>query len=132
MAFPVGYELLHGQFGELFDWSEAQFWFCDRPTTFASEFAEILRAREPYRILRVERHHETFTPRHQPAHWHFTVYPVLRSLKSIARATLLAEPCATLQRFIASSPTHANYYNRVDVIFDPADGNCRAEQLREI
>jgi hypothetical protein len=85
MAFPVGYELLREHFGTSTDWSEARFYFCDHPTAFASEFARILRAREPYRIIRVERSAETHVPLYLPAHWHFTVYPVPHDLKSIAR-----------------------------------------------
>jgi hypothetical protein len=131
LAFPVGYELLREHFGTSPHWSEARFYFSDHPTTFASEFARILRAGVPYCILRVERRSETHVPSHQPAHWLFTSHPVPRHLKSIARAALVAESFATLQHFISSAPTHANYYNRRDVIFHPSEGTCRTEQLWE-
>ena len=131
MAFPVGYELLREHFGTSFNWSDARFSFCDHPTTFASEFTRILRAGEPYRILRFERRAETHIPSHLPAHWDFTVYPVPRNLKSVARTSLVAQSFATLRHFLASVPTHANYYNRCDVIFDPSERTCRTEQLWE-
>jgi len=131
MAFPVGYELLREHFGTLSDWSDVRFYFWDHPTTFASEFARILRVREPYRILRLERRSETHVPSHEPAHWRFTVYPVPRHLKSIARSALVAQSFDALRHFIATVPTHANYCNRIDVIFDPSEGICRAEQLWE-
>ncbi len=132
MAFPVGYELLREHLGTASKWPEARFYFCARPTTFASEFTRILRAGEPYRILRVERRSETHVPSYQPAHWHFTIYPVRRDLKSVARAALVAQSFATLQHFIASVPTHANYSNRCDVTFDPVEAACRTEQLWEL
>ena len=110
----------------------ARFYFWDYPTTFASEFTRILRAGEPHRILRVEHLTESHIPSHQPAHWRFTVYPVLRDLKSVARGALIAGSFTALRDFIARAPSHANYYNRTDVIFDPAEGTCRTEQLWQI
>ena len=132
MAFPVGYEILREYFGNVSQWSEARFYFSAHPTTFASEFANILRSREPYRILRLEHLAEAHVPSHSPAHWCFTVNPVPRDLKSVARATLVAYSFATLQHFITAAPIHRNYYNRVDVIFDPSEGTCKTEQLWEI
>jgi hypothetical protein len=132
MAFPVGYELLREHFSSSPHWREARFYFCDHPTAFASEFARILRDGEPYRILRVEHLTESHVPSHQPAHWHFSVYPVPRDLKSVAGAALVAWSFGTLRDFIARAPAHTNYYNRTDVIFDPAEGTCRTEHLWEI
>jgi hypothetical protein len=57
---------------------------------------------------------------------------VPRELKSIARAALVAQPFVAVRDFIARAPTHANYYNRIDAVLDPAEGECRTEQLWEI
>jgi len=132
MAFPVGYELLREHFGSTPRWSEARFYFCDSPTTFASKFAHILRSREPYRILRLEHRAEEHVFSHLPAHWCFTIYPVQRDLKNAARTALVDQSFATLHRFIATAPTHQKYSKSVDVILDPSDGTCRAEQLWKI
>jgi hypothetical protein len=107
-ARPVGFELLREHLGTASMWSGARFYFCDRPTTFASEFARILRAGEPCRILRLERRFQAYGPSHDPAHWHLTVHPGPRGFKSIGRLALVAQSFATLQHVIATVPTHAN------------------------
>jgi hypothetical protein len=85
LAFPFGYELLFKCFGHITNRDDARFHFCDKPTVWASQFAEILRCNEPYRILRIERMSESDIS----AHWSFTLYPVKRIVKSIARDALL-------------------------------------------
>ena len=129
MAFPVGYELLRECFGVSPHWADARFSFVAHPTTFASEFASILRAREPFRILRVEHRAERHAPSYQSAHWHFTVYPVPRRLKSIARRALLSGAVAGLLDFLTRAPSHDTYYDRNDALFDPAEGTCTISQL---
>jgi len=124
MAFPVGYELLRDHFGDLPQWPTTTFYFCAHPTTFASEFAAILRSGEPYRILRVEHLPHSHLRPGDPAHWHFTVYPVPRAFKSIARTALGSGPFASLHEFIRHVPAHPNYYNGTDVVFDPQSGAC--------
>lgn len=128
MAFPVGHELLQAHFSAAPRWPEATFYFDAYPTTFASEFTRILRDQERFQILRLEhgvRHRE------QIAHWIFTVYPVPRKLKSIARAALIAQSFPALHDFMSRCPSHRNYYNRCTVIFDPVEGTCSVEQLWE-
>lgn len=131
MAFPVGYELLREHFGDLPEWIGARFYFCAHPTTFASEFSRILRACEPYCILRIEHRMAEMPPSYLPAHWFFTVYPVPRDSKSGARSALCRGPFTTLRDFITCAPTHANYYNRTDVTFDPQSGTCSTTLLWE-
>ena len=128
MAFPVGYELLREHFGTSPHWPAARFSFTAHPTTFASEFARILRAQEPYCVLRVEHRTERHFSPYQPAQWHFTVYPVLRHLKSIARSALIGG-FAELRNFIARAPSHSDYYNRSDAFFEPVAGTCVTAQL---
>lgn len=132
LAFPLGYELLRTHFATSIPWSEARLWFKDYPTTFASEFAEILREQKPYRIFQVARCHQGYlsSPNNpRPAHWEFSSYPVLRELKSDARAVLVSAAFPQFLHFIKHSPTHDLYYNRCAVIFDPVAKSCQWEQL---
>jgi|GEM_PF-4558609 len=132
MAFPIGYELLREHFGDLPCWSGARFYFSAHPTTFASEFAQILRSHEPYRILRLEHRTGGHVPSYIPAHWHFTLDPVPRDRKSVARTALCAGPFAALREFITRAPAHATYYNRIDAIFDPEEGICTTQLLWKV
>ena len=132
LAFPVGFELLREHFGALLPWPEVRLSFLPHPTVWASEFAQILREGKPYCILRVERRSATEDPSPEPAHWHFTIYPVPRDLKSIARTALISAAAPPLRDFISRVPTYWTYYNRVDVIFDPTERTCRTDQLWEI
>jgi hypothetical protein len=132
LAFPVGYELLRDHFSTSRYLSESCFCFAAHPTTFASEFARILRERERYCVLRLEHSTKALNPADQATHWHFTLYPVLRGLKSIARAALVGQSFAALQDFVARAPVHWNYYNRCDAVFDPVEGRCNWELLWEI
>ena len=132
LAFPVGYELLRDHFGELPQWESARFYFAAHPTTFASEFAAILRAREPYRILRIEHRTATHVHFHIDAHWHFSVFPVRRELKSVARAALCGGSFEQLRDFVRCAPQQWNQYNRADAIFDPQEGITVADVLHEL
>jgi hypothetical protein len=129
LGFPVGYELLRQHLATAMPLSEIRFSFCSHPTVFASEFTRMLANQQPHCILRVERRHAVQSPTVQPAHWHFTVYPVPREQKSAARSALIATAFPKLRDFISRAPTHANYYNRVDAIFDPVERTIRAEPL---
>jgi hypothetical protein len=126
LAFPLGYEQLHSAFGHIASWDEARFYYCDNPTTRASEFAEILRSHTPYCILRIERRRESEIV----AHWSFTIYPVERISKSLARDSLLAS-ADVMRTFLKHSPTFSAYYNWMNVIYDPADHSCITNQLYE-
>jgi hypothetical protein len=108
-------------------WPEVRFYFTAHPTTFASEFGRILRAGEPYCVLRLARDPERFVPRFTAAHWAFHVYPVRRVLKSVARAAFCSGALAAFRDFLAHSPTHAHYYNRCDAVFDPVEGTCTTQ-----
>ena len=132
MAYPFGFEFLREHFDHLQDWQEARFYFSAHPTTFASEFASILREGKPYIIFRMERRPDTFLPRHIPAHWEFTVYPVERGLKSKAREALCLNALAILRDFSFRSLTHPHYYNRCNALFDPTHGTCSAKVLHEL
>ena len=127
MTFPVGYEFLREHFQDFPHWAEARFYFRSHPTFRASGFTALLRAQKPYPILRLEHRFEDWVPPRPPTHWHFTIYPVLRELKSIAYRGLVGGPLATLQHFVAHVPTYDGYHNQVEVLFDPADGTCKAE-----
>lgn len=65
----------------------------------------------------------------QIAQWHFDVCPVPRKLKNVARAALIDQSFPVLCEFMNRCPSHWNYYNRCDVIFDPVEGTCRVAQL---
>lgn len=132
MAFAVGYELLEEHFSTALYWSESKFYFPPHPTTFASEFARILQAREAYCILRLEHDTLTMTSAEQATHWIFTIYPVPRNLRSVVRASVVREAFPRLSEFLARCPTHRNYYNRCDVVFDPITSDCAVEQVHEI
>ncbi len=132
MAFPVGFELLFKHFGAQANWPESRLLFFDRPTTFASEFSDILKCKQPYCILELERKPEGQVPRHNSPHWCFTVYPVLRQLKSIAREELTLRAFPALTQFMATCPVHANYYNRIRVIFDSINHSSALDQLHPI
>lgn len=132
LAFPVGYELLREHFGNLPQWTDVTFYFCSHPTTFVSEFNEILRNGVPYRILRLEYQGSARCSILSNAGWRFTVYPVRRKLKSTARTALAAGPLNTLREFITRARTHSNYYNRTDVIFDQLEGSCSTDLLFEL
>jgi len=129
MAFPVGYELLRAHFSSAPRWPEASFYFSAHPTTFASEFTRILRDQERFQILRLA--HGVLLHREQIAHWIFTVYPVPHKLKSIARAALITQSFPALHDFMSRCPSHRNYFNSCNVIFDPVERTCRVEQLWE-
>jgi hypothetical protein len=126
LAFPLGYEQLHSAFGHIANWDEARFYYCDKPTTWASEFAEILRSNKPYCILRIERQRESDIV----AHWSFTIYPVERISKSLARDALLAS-ADLIRAFLKHSPTFSTYYNLMNAIYDPTDNSCHTNQLYE-
>jgi hypothetical protein len=126
LAFPLGYEQLHSAFGHIANWDEARFYYCDKPTTWASEFAEILRSNKPYCILRIERQRESDIV----AHWSFTIYPVERISKSLARDALLAS-ADLIKTFLKHSPTFSTYYNWMNAIYDPTDNSCHTNQLYE-
>lgn len=131
MSFAVGYELLREHFSTAIHWAESVFDFCPHPTDFASEFTRILRTREPYRILRLE-HGAQGPPGSEPAaHRRFTIYPVPRNLRTVARAALLGQAFPALKQFLDRCPLHRNYYNRCEAIFDPIKITCTVEQLRE-
>ncbi|MEP6667880.1 MAG: hypothetical protein ABJF10_01935 [Chthoniobacter sp.] len=132
MAFPSGYELLREHFGDLTGWSEATFYFCAHPTTFASEFTRILDERRPYIILRVEYRGAALFSAHSSAGLCFTIYPVRREFKRVARGGLAAGLLDAMQQFIRLVPTYPNYYNRMDATFDSAAGSCATERLYEL
>lgn len=132
LAFPVGYELLREYFGDLLQWADVSFYFCSHPTTFASEFTQVLRDGVPYRVLRFEYRGPARCSVLSTAGWCFTVYPVRRELKGIARAALAAGAVDVLRDFVSGARTHSHYYKRTDVIFDPAGGTCSTELLYEL
>ena len=127
MAFPVGYELLREQFGQLPHWPGFRFYFRAHPTTFAAEFTRILRAQEPYCILRVEHSPDEHRGFDHLLGWCFEVCPVRRDFKSVARAALCNGPFDTLREFVASLPVRPHYYTRRDVTFDSVSGTCTTE-----
>jgi len=131
MSFPVGYEILFEHFGEQHDWPQSRLVFFDRPTAFASEFTRILKCNEPYCILELAREPEEHVTRHRDSHWCFTVYPVLRKLKNIARGELTLRAFAILRDFMATYPVHPHYSNRIRVIFDPVNQSSTFDQLHQ-
>lgn len=127
LAFPVGYELLREHLGLSLLRVELRFRFRDRPTLWASDFAQMLRELRPYKVLSVEFRGEAVSS--WGPGWTFTVYPVLREFKRDAREALTAGVFPRVRDFIARLPHHAHYYNRAEVSFDSVERTCHTEQL---
>jgi hypothetical protein len=117
MAFPLGFELLEGAFGDLPQWPRCEFWFQARPTYWASDFARTLAALEPYPIVCV-RH------RSSPSGFSFEIYPVTRSLKSIARQSFFMSGLEAFRQFLIAEPTAPNLRDLRAAIFDPISHSC--------
>jgi hypothetical protein len=123
---------LREKFGDVAGWSEATFYFASHPTTFASEFTQILTTREPYCILRLEYRGAALFSAQSSAGWCFTIYPVRRELKNAARGALATNAFDVVRSLMMLARTHSHYYNRVDAIFDPQAGLCTTERLYEV
>lgn len=112
MSFPIGYELLERVFGDLPQWPDCDFWFDGRPGYWASDFASTLKSGDPYPIVRVGRS--------LSAGFTFSVYPVVRSLKSIAREAFLSSAVEAFREFISAGPRGGF----LDALFAPAAHTC--------
>lgn len=117
MAFPLGYELLERAFGDLAQWPRCEFWFRARPTYWASDFARTLAAAEPYPIVCV-RH------RSSPSGFSISVYPVARSLKSIASESFFTSALEDFRWFLVAEPAAPNFRNHRAAFFDPVSHAC--------
>jgi hypothetical protein len=117
MAFPLGYELLERAFCDLPQWPRCEFWFQARPTYWASDFARTLAALEPYPIVCV-RH------RPSPSGFSFEIYPVTRSLKSIARQSFFTSALEAFRQFLIAEPAAPNLRDLRVAFFDPVSHSC--------
>lgn len=117
MAFPLGYELLKQAFGDLPSWPDCDFWFKARPTYWASDFARTLKAAEPYPIVQV-RH------RYSSPGFSIAVFPVVRSLKSVAREGFLSSALDAFRQFIFAAPAAPNHRDFREALFDPVAHTC--------
>ena len=120
MAFPLGYELLEQAFGDLARWPDCDFWFQARPTYWASDFADTLKTAQPYPIVRV-RH------RYSGPGFSISVFPVARSLKSIARESFLSSALDAFRQFIIAAPATPNQRDFREALFDPVAHTCKVQ-----
>jgi hypothetical protein len=124
MAYPLGFELLERAFADLPQWSRFEFWFKDRPTYLASDFARTLAASQPYPIVCV-RH------RISPPGFCIYVYPVARALKSIAQESFLTSGIKTFREFIKAEPAAPNPRDLRAAFFDPLTHTCMVRTSTE-
>jgi hypothetical protein len=125
MAFPVGYELLREHFGATSWWPDAGFYFHDNSSVFASEFAQILKTRQSYRIFQIERRPDNVMHLLKKR-YSFTICPVVRELRSIAKEAL-TPLFPALRQFIDGIPVSSVDRRSISAMFTPSDGTCRVE-----
>lgn len=128
LSYPVGAGAVSESLKGVPQESALSISFYDRPTVFASEFKKLRESESPYTIFNATYQHiqpglsasnRFIEEGEYEERWELKVYPVSRSLKSVARQVLTSEGLPQVKAWLSAERSSSWRYGRkhCDILF---------------